>query len=187
MSRLGIKDSEFIRGKVPMTKEEIRVITISKLDLNKNDVVLDVGAGTGGLSIEASPFCKKIYAIERNEEGVALIEANKKKFNCENIEIIHDLAPEGYPDAPINKVMIGGSGGKMEGIIRSLNQYAIEKVVINTITIENTYLAMKILKEHGYSCEVVTVQISKSRNVGQVTMMMGQNPIQIITGEKHEN
>ena len=77
-----IKDEEFIRGNVPMTKEEIRAISIAKLDVRENDVCLDIGAGTGSVSIEMANFSKngKIYAVEINEEALDLMEKNIEKF-----------------------------------------------------------------------------------------------------------
>ncbi len=185
MSRtLGIKDDAFIRGEVPMTKEEVRVITLSKLDLNDEDILLDIGAGTGSLCIEGSMFCNKAYGIERKKEALELIKLNKEKFGCNNLTIINGLAPEGLPEDLVTKVIIGGSGGKMAEIFDALQRYAIKKIVVNTITLENTTKAIEQLKKYNYNYEVVTVNISKSRQVGPMTMMMAHNPINIITGEK---
>lgn len=169
-----------------MTKEEVRVITISKLSLTDDDVVIDIGAGTGSLSIEAARACKKLYALERKEEAVELIHKNQEKFGITNMTIIENYAPEGLPEDEITKVIIGGSGGKMKEIFEKLNAYPIKKVVVNTITLENTTKAIEEMKTHGYDVEVVTVNISKSKSIGGLTMMMGQNPINIITGEKNE-
>jgi len=187
INTFGIKDDAFIRGNVPMTKEEVRVISLSKLGLESDDIVLDVGAGTGSISIEASFFCKSVYAIERKEEAVDLIHQNKAKFKCENLNIISDLAPAGFPDDEVNKVIIGGSGGKMGQIFDALTKYEVKRIVVNTITLENTTKALDLLKKYGYDREVVTVNIARSRSVGTMTMMMGQNPINIITGVKNED
>ncbi len=184
---IGIKDEDFIRGDVPMTKEEVRVITISKLGLCESDIVLDIGAGTGSLSIESARICKT-YALERKAAAVDLIKRNKEKFKCNQLEIIESYAPDGLPDDSVSKVIIGGSGGKMNDIFKSIEKYPLKRVVVNTITLENTTKAIEAMKENGYkNIEVVTVNISKSRSVGNMTMMMGQNPINIITGEKNEN
>ncbi|MCH4888267.1 precorrin-6Y C5,15-methyltransferase (decarboxylating) subunit CbiT [Acidaminobacter sp. JC074] len=170
-----------------MTKEEVRVVTISKLDLSDSDIVLDIGAGTGSLSIEAARICKT-YALERKEAALDLIKKNKDKFGVSHLQVIDAYAPEGLPDDAVTKVIIGGSGGKMYDIFESIEKYPIKKVVVNTITLENTTKALEAMKSKNYkNIEVVTVNISKSRSVGGVTMMMGQNPINIITGEKNEN
>lgn len=184
---IGIKDEEFIRGDVPMTKEEVRVVTLSKLSLTNEDVVLDIGAGTGSMSIEAARVCKTLYALERKPEAVSLIEQNKAKFKCENLHIVHEYAPVGLPNVAVTKVIIGGSGGRMKEIFEALETYPLKKVVVNTITLENTTKAIENMKKHGYvNIEVVTINVSKSRFVGGLTMMIGQNPINIITGEKNE-
>jgi len=169
-----------------MTKEEVRVISISKLDLDHNDTVLDIGAGTGSISIECARVLDgNVYAIERNPDAIKLLHLNKEKFEVSNYHIIEGIAPDHLPDADVNKVIIGGSGGKMAQIIESLQRYDVKNIVINTITIENTYKALELLKLHNYNdIEVTTVNISKSKMVGPVTMMMGNNPINIITGAK---
>ncbi|MBI9014489.1 MAG: precorrin-6Y C5,15-methyltransferase (decarboxylating) subunit CbiT [Clostridiales bacterium] len=182
----GLKDSEFIRGDVPMTKEEVRVITISKLSLDNHDTVLDIGAGTGSISVEcARVIGGHVYAIERNPSAVELIHLNKEKFDVPNLHIIDGFAPENLPNAVINKIIIGGSGGKMQEIFTAIEKYPVEKIVINTITLENTTKAVEQLKVFKYKdIEVVTVNIAKSKMVGNITMMIGQNPINIITGAK---
>lgn len=179
-----IKDQAFIRGKVPMTKEEIRCISIAKLDLQATDIMLDIGAGSGSVSIEASRAVERVYSIECNIDGIEIIEKNKEKFAAKNVEIIFDKAPQSFPQAKISKVFIGGTRGQMTPIFQALEVYPIKKIVINTITIENTYLAIEALKEFGYKTEVISVNISKSHHVGHVTMMKALNPIHIITGEK---
>ncbi len=72
----------------------------------------------------------------------------------------------------------------MTEIFDALQKYTIKKIVVNTITLENTTKAIEQLKKYNYNYEVVTVNISKSRQVGPMTMMMAHNPINIITGEK---
>jgi len=182
----GLKDSEFIRGDVPMTKEEVRVISISKLALAIDDTVLDIGAGTGSISIECARVIEgQVYAIERNPSAVELLHRNKEKFGTHNLQIIEGLAPDDLPEAEVNKIIIGGSGGRMHEIFTAIEKYPVRKIVINTITLENSTKAVEQLKAFNYKdIEVVSVNIAKSKMVGNVTMMMGQNPINIITGAK---
>jgi len=93
---LGIKDEAFVRGKVPMTKEEIRILTLVKAQIAPDAVVYDVGAGTGSLSIEAARLAPAghVYAIEKNPEGVELIAENATKFSVENITVVEGAAPD---------------------------------------------------------------------------------------------
>lgn len=181
----GIPDEAFIRGKVPMTKSEVRAITLSKLKLDGNHQVLDIGAGTGSVTIECAHIASGVIAVERNEEGVGLIRDNAKHFALNNIQAIQGLAPSACPDQLFDRIFIGGSGGNIEAIIGYCKSHLNESgiLVANTVTIENTYKIMNLLEENGFKdVEVVQVQVSRSKKVGQVHMMMAENMIAVISG-----
>ena len=116
-----IKDEEFIRGNCPMTKEEIRILSVAKLNLDENSKLLDVGAGTGSISIQGSKLCTqgRVVAIERDEEALEVIYKNKDKFSCDNLEVIEGEAIEALDSMKekFNSIFIGGSGGNLEKII----------------------------------------------------------------------
>ena len=112
----GIPDAAFIRAKVPMTKEEVRSISLSKLQLQADSVVYDVGAGTGSISIEAACMADRgiVYAIEQKEEAVALIRENSRKFGVSNLQVIHGKAPDAFVDLETpTHAFLGGTGGNM--------------------------------------------------------------------------
>ena len=113
--QFGIKDEEFIRGKVPMTKAEIRAMVMVKAAIQPGDIVADIGAGTGSLSIEAALCCPKgaVYSIERNPEGIELIRKNAEKFGCRNIHTIAGTAPEAMEGLPKMDVIIIGGGAEI--------------------------------------------------------------------------
>lgn len=184
----GIDDDLFIRGKIPMTKSEVRSVSLSKLNLVKGLRVVDIGAGTGSVTIECASQGCYVTAIERNPEGVDLIHKNCKHFGLEEVEVIHGLAPEDLPKGEaFDRAFIGGSGGKLQSMFEYLNNYLIKGgiLVANTITIQNTYLIMEQLTHYGYTnIEAVTLNVSRSKNVGKVHMMMAENPITIISGIK---
>ncbi len=116
MVELGISDDEFIRGKVPMTKQEIRVLTMVKAHISESDIVWDIGAGTGSMSIEAARLAPSgtVYAIERNAEGTDLIRQNMAKFGIDNITVIDGEAPDALKDIEdCDSVIIGGSGSRL--------------------------------------------------------------------------
>lgn len=167
-----------------MTKEEIRCISLSKLNLCESDLLLDIGAGTGSVSIEAATLVKQVFSLECHQEAIELIRKNVSKFKIGNMTLIEKKAPEGLPKIAINKVFIGGTRGQMEEILRQLETYPIQVVVVNTITVENTYLALKTMESLGYKTEMLSVNVSRSHSVGHVTMMKAHNPINIITGVK---
>lgn len=185
----GIPDSYFIRGKVPMTKEEVRAVTLSKLRIEKDFKVLDMGAGTGSISIEAALQASEgcVYAIEKNQEGVSLILANKEAFGIDNLAIFEGLAPEACPDGIVfDRVFIGGSSGKMNAMLLWCRERLSDqgRVVVNTITVENTYRAIEAFKDLNYkNIDVAQVQVSKGRFVGSVTMMESNNPVFIISAD----
>ena len=186
----GIADAEFIRDKVPMTKEEIREVSLAKLGLTKDSIVYDIGAGTGSVSIECaiSAFDGKVYAIEKKDEAVKLIERNCIKFGITNIETIKASAPD--IDEKIQKEMpapthafIGGSSGNMSQIL----DWLVEKssgirVVINAIALETISEIMNELKKRNIQdAEIVCMNVSKSKKLGAYNMMMANNPVYIVS------
>ena len=183
--RTGIPDEEFIRGKVPMTKSEVRAVCLSKLALSPNDIAYDIGCGTGSVTIEMafSAYDGKVYAFDKNEEAIALLEQNCQKFHLDNVEAICGLAPECLKDLPVPDVaFIGGSSGNMDEIVSYL--YGINdkmRFVITAVTIENAMAGLDSLKNVGISGDIVQVAVSKGRQIGDLHMLMAQNPIFIIS------
>lgn len=184
----GVDDHLFIRGDVPMTKSEVRAVTVSKLKLSKGQSVLDIGAGTGSVSIEAGLKGCLVTAVEQHEKGVALIRQNSEAFGIESLQVIHGEAPGALPEEVCyDRVFIGGSGGKIDGIFEYLDNHLQKNgvVVANTITIENTGKLMTALKTNGYEkIEVVQVNVSRSKVTGPVHMMIAENPITVISAVK---
>lgn len=180
------RDSEFIRGRVPMTKEEVRTVSVSKLGLKPYSICYDVGAGTGSVSIEMAVRVPKgkVYAIEKKEEAVSLLRENKKKFMADNMEIIEGLAPEALEGLPApTHVFIGGSSGNMREILCSVfAKNPSAAVVINCIALESVSQALSLAKELGAGDEeVIQMSVSRASKVGSYTMMTGENPITIIS------
>lgn len=185
----GIDDGEFIREDAPMTKNEVRVVTCSKLNLEKGSRVLDIGGGTGSTSIEFASLSPDIQVtvIERNFDSFELIKKNIEKFGLYNIRPLCGKACEDLPDEEFDRVFIGGSGGNMEDIFKWMESHLIEggTVVSNTVTIENLYMFTKLLKKYGYSnIDVTQMSVSKGKNIANLTMMIANNPIYIVSGCK---
>ena len=187
----GIPDDMFIRGDVPMTKEEVRAVSISKLRLTRDNIVYDIGAGTGSVSVECALQCRngKVYAIDKSEEAVELVVKNAGKFNLTNILAVKGEAPgamQGLPQP--DRVFIGGTGGGMDEILEWINNSSKKvRVVINTVTIESTFRALESLENKRFKdIEIVNVSVSKGRNAGKSHLMQALNPVYIISGEKGE-
>ncbi|MBQ9022505.1 MAG: precorrin-6A reductase [Eubacterium sp.] len=145
---------------VPMTKEEVRTVSLAKLRLSKNAVVYDIGAGTGSVSVEAArmAYAGTVYAIEQNPAAVALLHENRKRFALDNMEIIEGLAPEAIEDLPApTHAFIGGSKGNLKSIVDLLlSKNPDVRIVINTVTVETEMEARQVLEamEESASKEV---------------------------------
>lgn len=180
----GISDGEFLREKVPMTKEEIRGIALRKLGLQRDSVVYDVGAGTGSVSIEVARFCKKgkVYAIERKEEAVELLKRNKYHFQACNMEIIKGEAPDVLGKLPIpTHAFIGGSNGRIREIVKTIQKKNPDvRVVISAIAMETIAEAERLMEEYP-KAEIIQIQISKSEKLGRYHLMKGQNPVYLFS------
>lgn len=184
---IGIKDDEFIRGQVPMTKQEIRILTLAKAMINASDVIIDIGAGTGSLSIEAALLATKgsVYAIEKKAEAISLIKSNIEKFHVNNINVIEGEAPNALKDLPASDVIfIGGSGSHLDAIIEDADLLLKPngRLIVNCVTIETLHNTLKIMQNKpNYTYETFTVQITRLNQIGQYHMSQALNPISIIT------
>ncbi|MEG0919025.1 MAG: precorrin-6y C5,15-methyltransferase (decarboxylating) subunit CbiE [Anaerovoracaceae bacterium] len=182
----GILDEEFVRGKVPMTKEEVRSISISKLRIEESDVIYDIGAGTGSVSIEMALQATKgfVYAIETNQEAVELLNINKAKFGLQNLSVISGMAPKALLDLPVpTKAFIGGSKGNLEEIFRVLlEKNPNVRITVNAIALETLAEALRVIKVFELeNVDIVQVATTKVKKIGSYNMMNGQNPVFVIT------
>jgi len=178
-----IKDEEFIRGNIPMTKFNIRMLNMAYLSVEKGDRLLDIGAGTGSISIEAALQGAKVWAIEREKEAVDLINKNKAKFGVD-ITIIEGQAPEDLPDMKFNKCFIGGSNGYLKEIFQYLQINLERKGILcaNFITLDNLNKFLKLLKLYNY--EDIEVQLIQSSAIDKLGLLKGNNPIFIVKAVK---
>ena len=186
-----VKKPDKPKRTVPMTKEEVRTVSLAKLRLSKNAVVYDIGAGTGSVSVEAArmAYAGTVYAIETNPAAVALLKENKKKFGLDNMEIIEGLAPEALEDLPApTHAFIGGSKGNLKAIVDLLlSKNPDVRIVINTVTVETEMEARRVLEEleeaagTGFQSEVIRLSVTREERVGRYHMQRAENPIAIIS------
>ncbi len=182
----GICDEEFLRGKAPMTKEEVRTVSLSKLRLGEDSVCYDVGAGTGSVSIEMAlrAWNGEVYAIEKKEDALALLKENKQKFAADNLTIVSGTAPEAMTELPVpTHAFIGGSSGNMNAIVKLLLEKNPKvRIVINCITLETVTEAMNAIRDFDLTdVDIVQLGAARSKSIGRYHMMMGENPIYIIS------
>ena len=185
LSRAGVRigDDLFIRGDVPMTKSEIRSLSLLKLDLKKDSVLYDIGAGTGSVSIEAALMMPdgNVFAVESKDKGINLIRENKRKFAADNVTIINGSAPEAL-DGLIrpDRVFIGGSGGRLKEILEKVFSLNPEvRVVMNIVSLETLNALGGIVDEMGLISDLTMVNIARMKKTGDHSMFTGLNPVYI--------
>lgn len=188
MDFLGMDDEAFLRGKVPMTKQEIRILSLVKARIKPDAVIYDIGAGTGSLSIEAARLAPQgmVYALERTPAGVELIQANAAKFMIRNLRTVEAEAPEGLELLPAaDTVLIGGSGGRLAEILDAVTPKlkAEGRIVLNCITIQTLMQCLEYMRAHSevFAYEAIQVQVSRLRQIGSYDMAKAENPIFIVT------
>ena len=177
-----------VREGYPMTKEEIREVSLCKLHLKSDSVFWDIGSGTGSIAVEAALLSDEmsVYAIERKEEALKVLKENKEKYNLENIEIIEGEAPDAFDGIKAaTHAFIGGSGGKLREILLKLREINPSmRVVMNAVTVETIAEINQIEKEFSVkNFETVMVQISHSSKAGDYNLMKADNPIWICSFE----
>ena len=181
---ISIPDEEFTRGDAPMTKSEVRALSVAKLKLSDDSVIYDIGAGTGSVSIEMALVAVngKVYAIEKEDPAADLIEVNKVKFKTPNVQVIRGLAPEAMSDLPVpTHAFIGGSSGNLKDIVGCLLEKNPDiRIVINSVTIETLEETTQVIREFGLVEEEITcINVSKARKLGKYHLMTAQNPVYI--------
>lgn len=185
-----ILDDEFIKEEnIPgPTKEEIRCLVICKSAVSKEDIVVDVGCGTGGLTVEFAKRAKIVYAIDKNIEALRLTEKNLNKHDLsEKVNLINKNALKSLRNIEnMDILMIGGSGGDLSPIIekgyKKLNKNG--RIIITSILLETPTEAIETLKNLNMVIEIINVSISKGKIRDRGTMMIANNPITIITAKK---
>ena len=180
-----IGDSDFIRGDTPMTKQEIRCLSIYELRLAKGDIVYDVGAGTGSVAVEIALQMPegRVFALERDEDAIKLIGENKRKFHANNLEIVSGDAEISLSALPApDKVFIGGSGGRLKAILDAIYlKNPATRVVINAITLETLCEATDYYKnKKEYLFKVTQASVNSTKKAGEYHMLTAQNPVFII-------
>ena len=182
----GIPDRAFIREKVPMTKEEIRMVSVGKLRLNKDSVCYDIGAGTGSVAVQMAGLALQgaVYAVEKNPQAVSLIEKNRIRFCADNLHIISGTAPDILSEIPApTHVFIGGSSGRLKEIIKTvLSKNPEVRIVINCITLETLHEVLTLADSPGFEIfDVVQITAARAKDAGRVHMMTGENPVYVMT------
>lgn len=183
----GLPDEAFERSDVPMTKQEVRAAVLAKLAVRPEDILWDVGAGTGSVSVELALAAPRgrVYAVECRPEGCVLIKANREKFRTRNLVLVEGLAPAALSDLPApDAVFIGGSKGSLAAIVdAALDKNPDARICVSAIALETLSAAVAALTAKGRTVQVSQIAVSRAKAVGGLHLMMAQNPIYLITGE----
>lgn len=184
----GFPDDAFIRGEVPMTKQEVRAAALAKLAVRPADTLWDVGAGTGSVSVELALAAPRghVYAVECAPDACALIRQNREKFHAYNLSLIEGTAPQVLADLPApDAVFIGGTKGSMAEVVdAALAKNPNARLCISAIALETLSAAIAALAAHGQAAEVTQLAVSRTRPAGKLHLLMANNPIFLITGER---
>ena len=180
----GIADEEFQRAQVPMTKQEVRSVVLSKLAVRPDDVCWDVGAGTGSVSVEMALHARQVWAVEKNPEAVELARRNRQKFCAWNLRVLQGEAPRALKELPApDAVFVGGSSGNLDDIVSTaLEANPHARICVTSIALETLQAAMVCFEAHGIQADVCQVSVSRSKKVANLNMLMAQNPIFVISG-----
>lgn len=197
---LGIPDAAFIGcGDRPglTVEREVRVLVLAQLALQPEQVVWDVGAGNGSVSIEIARLFpqSEVYAIEQTVSGTSAIELNCRRFELQNVFSIHGTAPEIlHRLRPPHRIFIGGSGGGLTKILGvcALRLLAGGSIVLALDVFEDiatvlSWIGDRVRREPYWSYRIVQVQLSRSVSVGSLTRFDALNPISIVTIDRHLN
>lgn len=182
----GIPDELFIRGDVPMTKQEVRAVALAKLRLTATDTVWDVGAGTGSVSIEAALVARagSVWAVERNAAGVRLIRENADAFGCGNVHAVPGVAPEALAKLPVpDAVFVGGSAGELPSIVEAaLDKNSQVRLCVPCVTVETLTEACALLSGSRFKgFEACQVSAARAEAVGSHHLMKAQNPVFLVS------
>lgn len=182
----GIPDTEFLRTEIPMTKAEIRCISVAALEIRRNDVCWDIGCGTGSVSVEMALRCPEgmVFAADKNPEAVRLTAENSRRFGCDNIRVTEAVFPdENLPFRTPDAVFIGGSSGGLEQIIPMLfRSNPAVRIVVNAVSLETLAQAQNAFSASGAAYSVTQISAARTRKAGSHTMLTAQNPVFIIKG-----
>ena len=189
---LGLPDASYQQRypeKGLITKNEVRVVSLARMQLRANSVVWDIGAGSGSVGLEAARLCSQghVYAIEKNVDDSAIVRSNRKNLGLSNHTLVHGKAPDGlqhWPDP--DAVFIGGSGGELAELIRLIMQRLTPQgwLVMNFVTLENLSVAVDTIKALGFAWDVLQLQASRSKPILHMNRMAAENPVWLVCAQK---
>lgn len=183
-----LADGEFLRGKAPMTKEEVRMLAVSKLRIAENHTVWDVGAGTGSVSVEMALCARRgtVFAIEKNPDAIELLYRNRDERGVANLRVVEGEAPAALDDLPApDRVFVGGSSGNMGAIMQAaVSANPNVRLCATAVTLETLAELLACLRERNIeNADIVQVSVARADKVGSYHLMRAENPVYIVTAD----
>ena len=180
----GIPDGAFVRGNVPMTKQEVRAAILAKLGVRPADVCWDIGAGTGSVSVELAMAGKAVWAVEREAEACSLLRENRERFRAWNLRIAEGEAPEALKELPDpDVVFVGGSGGALEAILQAaLERNPHVRLCVAAIALETLHRASEWMEKNGVEAEITQIAASRTKKAGDLHLLLANNPVFLLSG-----
>ncbi len=179
-----VPDEAFIRGDAPMTKRSVRALALALLNIRPEDTVLDIGAGTGAVTVETArrAHAGRVFAVERNAAALELLRRNRERFGAFNITVVPGIAPEALQGLPAaDKVFVGGSGGNLDAIVRAVFARNPEAgMVITAVTLETLHEAVSVLSALGWEPDVTCLNAATAHRLGAYHLMKAENPVHIV-------
>ncbi|OIQ78470.1 precorrin-6Y C(5,15)-methyltransferase [mine drainage metagenome] len=171
-----------------ITKNEVRAVSLARMQLRLSSVVWDIGAGSGSVGLEAARLCRMghVYAIEKNGDDCLNVLQNRLAMGISNHTLLHGKAPEGLQDwADPDAVFIGGSGGELTELIELILQRLNPDgwLVMNFVTLENLNVALETVKALGANWDVLQLQASRSKPILHMNRMVAENPVWIVCAQ----
>lgn len=186
----GIPDDWFAKNGVPMTREEVRCLTLCKIRLKRDSVVYDIGSGTGSIAVEAALLAGEgmVYAVEKNGRAAELIAGNARRFGVNNLRVVSGEAPAALAGLPLaDRIFVGGSGGRLKEILSAAAEKLKEggRLVVNAVTVETLAVSVETLAELGFSeLETLSLTVAKTAQAGRARVWKGMNPVFLIVGKR---
>ncbi|MFY9943957.1 MAG: precorrin-6Y C5,15-methyltransferase (decarboxylating) subunit CbiT, partial [Desulfobacterales bacterium] len=186
---LGMPDEQFDHQNGLITKAEVRVLALSRLQLRPSDTLWDLGAGSGSLAVEAAVFIRSglIFAVEQNPERIQQIRRNAARFGVSNLSAVQAVLPEGLEPLPDpDRIFIGGGGRNLGAIIRQAASRLKPggRMVVNTVLLDTIQSAVAAMQQLGWEADLVQAQISRSQRMPWSLRMTAHNPVWIVSGAK---
>ncbi len=189
------RDEEFLKEtktrEIPITQRETRLLVLSLLEIEPEDIILDIGGGSGGIALEAArlAYNGQVYSIEKDLDAYQLIKENQKRLGIKNLKVIYGEAPKGldlYNRMTFNRIFIGGATRQLEDVIIWCNNHLDQKGKIGATfnTLENCYRCIQDFRKFFDNIEIINLNISKSEIIHNLTRFKANNPVYIIIANK---